>query len=207
MNEISHIYGYRSSKKKSDPVANSTKLKGVSNEQESREKQNLESSKATNAEIGRTKGRTEKRQRVTRSMHQESEKDCDDKEEPETKAGGEELKSTTNKSNAISETDGQEHKVAKEPAAKADGVERESAKEPNEEPNTEVQGRGSAKEIPACTTLIEEEDMSEESHRSVPETGKVENEDDQRVVKEETDKAEVGTIRVSVCSVNKNMVR
>lgn len=197
MNEISHIYGYRSSKKKSDPVANSTKLKGVSNEQESREKQNLESSKATNAEIGRTKGRTEKRQRVTRSMHQESEKDCDDKEEPETKAGGEELKST-NKSNAISETDGQEHKVAKEPAAKADGVERESAKEPNEEPNTEVQGRGSAKEIPACTTLIEEEDMSEESHRSVPETGKVENEDDQRVVKEETDKAEVGTIRVSV---------
>ncbi|XP_048614122.1 sister chromatid cohesion protein PDS5 homolog E-like isoform X4 [Brassica napus] len=195
--ELSSSSDVRSSKKKSDPVANSTKLKGVSNEQESREKQNLESSKATNAEIGRTKGRTEKRQRVTRSMHQESEKDCDDKEEPETKAGGEELKST-NKSNAISETDGQEHKVAKEPAAKADGVERESAKEPNEEPNTEVQGRGSAKEIPACTTLIEEEDMSEESHRSVPETGKVENEDDQRVVKEETDKAEVGTIRVSV---------
>ncbi|CAN6879172.1 unnamed protein product [Brassica oleracea] len=189
--ELSSSSNVRSSKKKSDPVANSTKLKGVSNEQESREKQNLKSSKATNAEIGRTKGRTEKRQRVTRSMHQESEKDCDDKEEPETKAGGEELKST-NKSNAISETDGQEHKVAKEPAAKADGVERESAKEPNEEPNTEVQGRGSAKEIPACTTLIEE------SHRSVPETGKVENEDDQRVVKEETDKAEVGTIRVSV---------
>ncbi|KAL0813484.1 hypothetical protein Bca101_069927 [Brassica carinata] len=189
--ELSSSSDVRSSKKKSDPVANSTKLKGVSNEQESREKQNLKSSKATNAEIGRTKGRTEKRQRVTRSMHQESEKDCDDKEEPETKAGGEELKST-NKSNAISETDGQEHKVAKEPAAKADGVERESAKEPNEEPNTEVQGRGSAKEIPACTTLIEE------SHRSVPETGKVENEDDQRVVKEETDKAEVGTIRVSV---------
>ncbi|KAG2268527.1 hypothetical protein Bca52824_063082 [Brassica carinata] len=175
--ELSSSSDVRSSKKKSDPVANSTKLKGVSNEQESREKQNLKSSKATNAEIGRTKGRTEKRQRVTRSMHQET--------------GGEELKST-NKSNAISETDGQEHKVAKEPAAKADGVERESAKEPNEEPNTEVQGRGSAKEIPACTTLIEE------SHRSVPETGKVENEDDQRVVKEETDKAEVGTIRVSV---------
>ncbi|XP_013639020.1 PREDICTED: uncharacterized protein LOC106344162 isoform X2 [Brassica oleracea var. oleracea] len=194
--ELSSSSDVRSSKKKkSDPVANSTKLKGVSNEPESREEQNLKSS---NAEIGRTKGRTEKRQRVTRSMHQESEKDCDDKEEPETKAGGEELKSTTNKSNAISETDGQEHKVAKEPAAKADGVERESAKEPNEEPNTEVQGRESAKEIPACTTLIEKEDMSEESHRSVPETGKVENEDDQRVVKEETDKAEVGTIRVSV---------
>ncbi|CDY35051.1 BnaA06g10610D [Brassica napus] len=200
--------------KKNDPVTNSSKLKGVS---KSREEQNLKSSKEPNAETDRTKGRTEKRQRVTRSMHQGSEQDCDDKEEPETKgedrlkfgkesdaepeckrdhqdlpddsndetkAGGEELKSTTNKSNAKSETDGEEHKVAKEPAAKADGVERESVKEPNEESNTEVQGRESAKEIPAGTKLIDKEDMSEESHRSVPETGKVENEDDQRVVNE-----------------------
>ncbi|CAN7020947.1 unnamed protein product [Brassica rapa subsp. trilocularis] len=210
--ELSSSSDVRSSKK-NDPVTNSSKLKGVS---KSREEQNLKSSKEPNAKTDRTKGRTEKRQRVTRSMHQGSEKDCDDKEEPvtkgedrlkfgkesdaepeckrdhqdlpddsndETKAGGEELKST-NKSNAKSETDGEEHKVAKEPAAKADGVERESVKEPNEEPNTEVQGRELAKEIPAGTTLIEKEDMSEESHRSVPETGKVENEDDQRVVNE-----------------------
>ncbi|XP_009149034.1 biorientation of chromosomes in cell division protein 1-like 1 isoform X1 [Brassica rapa] len=211
--ELSSSSDVRSSKK-NDPVTNSSKLKGVS---KSREEQNLKSSKEPNAETDRTKGRTEKRQRVTRSMHQGSEKDCDDKEEPvtkgedrlkfgkesdaepeckrdhqdlpddsndETKAGGEELKSITNKSNAKSETDGEQHKVAKEPAGKADGVERESVKEPNQEPNTEVQGRESAKEIPAGTTLIEKEDMSEESHRSVPQTGKVENEDDQRVVNE-----------------------
>ncbi|KAF8064796.1 hypothetical protein N665_1166s0009 [Sinapis alba] len=229
--ELSTSSDVRSSKKKNDPVTNSTKLKGVSNKQESRQELNAETGR-------RTKGRAEKRQKVTPPiMHHESEKD---KEEPETKgeedgpkcggesnaeperkrdhqelpgdsndetkAGGEEQE-VAKEVIAETETDGAEHKVAKETAAgpKADGAERESMKEPNEEPNTEVHERESAKETPADTKLIEKEDMSEESHgdayTSVAETGKVENEDGQRVLKEleeETDKAEVGTIRVSV---------
>lgn len=56
--------GYRSWKK-NDSVTNSSKLKDVS---KSREEKNL---KEPNAETGRRKGRTEKRQMVTLPMHQE----------------------------------------------------------------------------------------------------------------------------------------
>nr|XP_018472834.1 PREDICTED: glutamic acid-rich protein [Raphanus sativus] len=58
--------------KKNDSVTNSSKLKDVS---KSREEKNL---KEPNAETGRRKGRTEKRQMVTLPMHQES------NEEPNT---------------------------------------------------------------------------------------------------------------------------
>ncbi|KAL0865160.1 hypothetical protein Bca101_044278 [Brassica carinata] len=172
--ELSTSSDVRSSKKKNDPVTNySTKLKGVSNEQESREDQNLKSSKTLNAETGGTKGRAEKRQKVTPPMHQESEKD---KEEPETK--GDESLRFGKESNA-------------EPECKRDHQESLNA-----ETKAEVQERESAKKTPADTKLIEKEDISEKSHRdaytSVAETGKVENEDDWRVVKEleeGTDKA------------------
>ncbi|CAH8381143.1 unnamed protein product [Eruca vesicaria subsp. sativa] len=181
--ELSTSANVRSSKKK-DHVSNSTKqekrtkglLKCVSNEPESREDQNLKSSKEPDAETRRTKGRVEKWRRVTRSMHRESEKDSN--AEPECRRGHQEL---PDDSNAETKADGAEHK---EPAAdtKAVGEERDYVKEP-----------------PADTKVIEE-DMCEESHRdvytSVPETGKVENEVDQKVVKELI--KQVGSVRVLV---------
>ncbi|RID48390.1 hypothetical protein BRARA_I04903 [Brassica rapa] len=192
--ELSSSSDVRSSKEK-EPVTNSIKkgkrtkgaLKGLSNEPESREEKDVKSSKEPKAETGRTK----KRQKVTKDIPRESEKDCDDKEEAETKVeeglksgaepeckrdhqeladdpnaetktDGEELKST-NKSNAEPETDGEKQETAKEPTAelKIDGEEQEPVKEINEEPETEAQEGESAKEPSADTKLIEKEDMSE----------------------------------------------
>ncbi|KAF8094523.1 hypothetical protein N665_0360s0027 [Sinapis alba] len=178
--ELSSSSDVRSSKEK-DPVTNSTK-------QEKRTKgalkEDLKSSKEPNAGTGRTK----KRQKVTRDMHRESEKACEDKEEPETKGedaepeckrdnqelaedpnvetktDGEELKST-NKSDAEPETHGEEQETAKEPTAelKIDGEAGVPVKERKEEPETEAQEGESAKEPSADTKLIEkEEDVSEE---------------------------------------------
>ncbi|XP_013603180.1 PREDICTED: trichohyalin-like isoform X2 [Brassica oleracea var. oleracea] len=95
--------------------------------------------------------------------------------------------------------EGEEQEVEKEATAEplTDGGERESVLEQNEEPETEVQVRDSAKEPAADTNLIKE-DRSEEK-----ETGKVENEAEEEVQKiveeleEDTDKAEGGTIPVS----------
>ncbi|XP_009117790.2 uncharacterized protein LOC103842872 isoform X2 [Brassica rapa] len=194
--ELSSSSDVRSSKEK-EPVTNSIKKgkrtkgalkgKGLSNEPESREEKDVKSSKEPKAETGRT----EKRQKVTKDIPRESEKDCDDKEEAEakveeglksgaepeckrdhqeladdpnaeTKTDGEELKST-NKSNAEPETDGEKQETAKEPTAelKIDGDEKEPVKEINEEPETEAQEGESAKEPSADTKLIEKEDMSE----------------------------------------------
>ncbi|XP_056845499.1 sister chromatid cohesion protein PDS5 homolog E isoform X2 [Raphanus sativus] len=184
------------SQKEKEPVTNSTKKgkrtkgalkEGLSNVPESREEKDVNSSKEPKAKTGRTK----KRQKVTEDMHRESEKDCDDKEEAETKGAdslksdaepeckrdhqeladdpnaetktdGEELKSA-DKSNAEPETDGEEQEIAKEASAevKIDGEEREPLKERNEEPESEVQEGESAKEPSADTKLIEKEDMSE----------------------------------------------
>ncbi|XP_033132699.1 glutamic acid-rich protein isoform X1 [Brassica rapa] len=116
----------------------------------------------------------------------------------EAKSDGEELK-TANKATAESKIEGEEQGVEKEATAEpeTDGGEGESVKEPNEEAETEVQVRDSAKEPTADTNLIEE-GRSEEK-----ETGKVENvteEEEQKIVKEleeDTDKAEGGTIPVS----------
>ncbi|KAL0699547.1 hypothetical protein Bca4012_055669 [Brassica carinata] len=197
--ELSSSSDVRSQKEK-DPVTNSTKkgkrtkgaLKGLSNEPESREEKDLKSPKEPKAETGRTK----KRQKVARDMHRESEKDCDDKEEPETKGenslksdaepeckrdnqeladdpnaetetDGEELKSA-NKSSAEPETAGEEQETAKEPI-KTDGEERESLKERNEEPESEVQEGEKAKEPSADIKVIEKEDSEEQEGESAKE--------------------------------------
>lgn len=158
------LHGRRSSVRtmKKDSVSNSSKqgtrtkgaLKAVSNEPASREGGNLKS----------LKGRSEKRQKVTRAAQGESEKDCDEKEEPEIN-GEKSLKSKKEskakpeckrddqeppkdqkaetetdgevlKSNVKPKTDGEEHKCVKE--TNVDPKTDEEELKPLQEPVTEV---------------------------------------------------------------------
>uniref|UniRef100_A0A1J3H7Y2 Sister chromatid cohesion protein PDS5-like protein A n=1 Tax=Noccaea caerulescens TaxID=107243 RepID=A0A1J3H7Y2_NOCCA len=172
---------------KKDSVSNSSKqgtrtkgaLKAVSNEPASREGNNLKS----------LKGRSEKRQKMTRAAQGESEKDCDEKEEPEingekslkSKKGSkakpeckrddqeppEDQKAETEtdgevlKSNVKPKTDGEELKVAEEATAEptTDGKEHKFVKETNVDPKTDEEELK-----PAEPTTDEEE------HKLVKET-------------------------------------
>ncbi|KFK43834.1 hypothetical protein AALP_AA1G179500 [Arabis alpina] len=203
--ELSSSLEVRSSVKKKDPVTNSSKqakrskggLKAVSNEPEGREAKNLESSKELNAEVGRTRGRTEKRQKVTRAMHQESEKDCDEKEEHETK-GEDRLKESNAELeckrdhqdlpedlHAATKTGGEELQSTKEPNAEAEinGEERMSVKDSNVEPKTDGEEWKAAKDSVAESNKVGEEPTAEPIN------------EESKVVKELTDGEECKSVK------------
>ncbi|XP_010497534.1 PREDICTED: uncharacterized protein LOC104774769 [Camelina sativa] len=167
--------------KMKDSVTDSTKqakrtkgaLEAVSNEPESTEG-NCKSLKDLNGEPDRTKSRTGKKQKVTRAMHPESEKDCDDKEDPKTKGEDslklgeesdaepdamEEHQQLPEIQNAETKTDGEEERSAKEPNEEpdTDGKEGNSLKEPNAEPKTNGEEQEAAKEPIAETKTDGEE--------------------------------------------------
>ncbi|VVA91490.1 unnamed protein product [Arabis nemorensis] len=205
--ELSSSSEVRSSMQKKDSVPNSTKqakrtkggLKAVSNEPESREAKNLKSLEELNAESGRRRGRSEKRQKVTQAMNRESEKDCDEKEEPETK-GEDSLKFEKESNaeleckrdhqellegpNAATETDREELQSTTEPIAEPEtdgGDERISVKESNVEPKTDGEEWEAAKEpIAGSKTYGEEHKVAEEP------TAEPKNGEESKVVKEPT---------------------
>ncbi|XP_023645091.1 titin homolog isoform X1 [Capsella rubella] len=147
----------------------------LSNKSESTEGKNRKSLEGLNGDPVKTKSRTGKKQKVTRAMHPESEKDCDDKEDLKTKGEacltlGKESEAEPiameghqqlpENQNAETKTEGEEEKSAKEPNEETDtdGKECNSLREPNEDPKTDGEEQEAGKEPTGETKIDEEEE-------------------------------------------------